>query len=158
MITDTINWHKIQGSFTATGTERFITIGDFFDSTHTSYTIWRWDSSYEQASYLIDDVSVIAFDDSANAGPDKIVTSISDSVWIGDSTGYLPCYWYGSTIGSSVWRLIDSNTAGFKVMPDSTTKYVMQLDVCGNITTDTAVIWVVPVGLNDISVLKNQQY
>lgn len=42
--------------------------------------------------------------------------------------------------------LIDSNVAGLKVHPDSTFSYVMQLDVCGHITTDTVIVWVQPVG------------
>ena len=35
VISDTLNWTKIQGVFTANGTERLITIGNFFDCSHT---------------------------------------------------------------------------------------------------------------------------
>ena len=74
----------------------------------------------------------------------------SDSVWVGDTTGYLPCYWYSNGV------LIDSNTAGFKVAPDTTTSYVIELNVCGNITYDTVVVWVVPVAV-PINKLGNMQ-
>ncbi len=37
IINNTLNWVKIEGSFTATGTEKFITIGNFYDKTHTTY-------------------------------------------------------------------------------------------------------------------------
>ena len=35
IINDTLNWVKIEGTFTATGIEKFITIGNFFDLAHT---------------------------------------------------------------------------------------------------------------------------
>ena len=35
IITDTLNWTKIQGSFIANGTEKYITIGNLYDNSHT---------------------------------------------------------------------------------------------------------------------------
>ena len=149
IISDTLNWTKVQGVFTATGTERFITIGNFFDSAHTNKipTNFYWAigmSNTYYTWYLIDDVSVIPLNAAANAGIDRITSPTGDSVWVGDTTGYLPCYWYANGV------LIDSNIAGFKVHPDTTTHYVMVLDVCGNITTDTAVVWVSPTGVRGV--------
>ena len=151
IINDTTNWVKVQGSFTATGTERFITIGNFFDLHHTD-TARRnlshvpWNTGNQFSWYVLDDVSVIAADDTANAGSDQAIPyGSTDSVQIGDTTGYLPCYWYKNGL------LIDSNKAGFKVHPDTTTKYVMQLDVCGHITTDTVVVHVGRAGIHDPS-------
>ena len=144
IITDTINWTQIQGSFIATGTERFITIGNF-DSTTTSTLLSNSAGNPLEATYLIDDVSVIAIDDTAYAGPDRIAGIGGDSVWVGDSTGYLPCYWYSNAGGT--WQLIDSNKAGFLALPDTNTSYAMQLDVCGHITTDTMTVWVFPLGV-----------
>ncbi len=151
IIHDTVNWTKVQGSFIANGRERLITIGNFSDKWHTAVMLsgdttgiygdttgiplagpggWSW--------YLVDDISVIKSDAVADAGLDKVIPlSSSDSVIIGDTLGsYLPCYWYQNGI------LIDSNTAHLKVHPDTTTKYVMSLDVCGHITYDTVVVWV----------------
>ena len=150
IITDTTNWTKIQGSFIAKGNERFITIGNFSDSAHTGIRNCNSLGEPMAAFYLIDDVSVIALDDTAYAGPDQnIPYGSTDSVQIGDTAGYLPCYWYASQPGG-VWVLIDSNTSGFKVFPDTTTAYVMQLDVCGNITTDTITVWVWNTGVQTI--------
>jgi hypothetical protein len=157
VITDTTNWTMIQGSFTATGSEKFITIGRFTDSTHTSINSFNDSGNAVEAFYLIDDVSVIAIDDSANAGPDRATFPGWDSVWMGDTLGdYLPCYWFSNSGGS--WSLLDSNKAGFKVHPDSTTSYVMQLDVCGNITTDTATVWVWPLGVAQPGHLMKEQF
>jgi len=148
IITDTLNWTMIQGSFTATGTERFITIGNF-DTTHTSIALFDSTGDPYEAVYLVDDVSVIAIDDTAYAGPDRVTSPGGDSVWVGDSIGsYLPCYWYSNVGGTGgTWHLADSNKAGFKVLPDSTTKYVMQLDVCGHVSTDTMTVYVYPLHL-----------
>jgi hypothetical protein len=152
IINDTLNWVKVQGSYTATGNEKFITIGNFFDIEHTdtitrnlSGTRW-YNGPGNVAWYLLDDVSVIAADAVANAGHGGITSPTGDSIQIGDTTGYLPCYWYAchGAHGSTGWVLIDSNTAGFKVRPDTTTRYVMVLDVCGNVSSDTAVVWVWP--------------
>ncbi|MES2704954.1 MAG: T9SS type A sorting domain-containing protein [Bacteroidota bacterium] len=85
---------------------------------------------------MVDDVSVIKSDAVADAGPNRVIPVGSpDSVWIGDSSGYLPTCWYVNGV------MIDSNTAGFKVHPDTTTRYVMSLDVCGHITYDTVIVW-----------------
>ncbi len=152
IITDTFGWTKIQGSFTAMGGEKFITIGNFSNTLATD-TIQRnlnfppWNTSNQFSWYLLDDVSVIASDAAANAGPDRVILyGSTDSVQIGDTTGYLPCYWFKDGV------LVDSNKAGFKVFPDTTSNYVMQLDVCGHMTTDTVVVHVGRVGIQDLGI------
>ncbi len=148
IIADTTNWTKIEGSFTATGTEQFLTIGNFSDNAHTSILAFNSAGAALHAYYLVDDVSVIATDATANAGVDRATTTdATDSVQIGDTTGYLPCYWYANGV------LIDSNTAGFKVHPSVTTHYVMELDVCGHITYDTATVYVWTTGMNNYGIL-----
>jgi Secretion system C-terminal sorting domain len=75
-----------------------------------------------------------------------VTSPVGDSVWVGDTAAdYLPCYWYVNGV------LADSNKSGFKVHPDSTTSYVMALEVCGNVTYDTAVVYVFPAGLANLS-------
>ena len=144
--TDTTYWHQIEGTFIANGNESFITIGNFFDSAHTDkvslpVNVWSGGNTL-YTWYLVDDVAVIPIDAVANAGTSSWISSTSDSAFIGTNDGYLPCYWY--IVGNPV--PIDSFSAGFKVHPNVTTRYVMQLNVCGNITTDTVTIWVAPVG------------
>ncbi len=146
--TDTLNWHKIQGSFVATGNEQFITIANFFDKSHTSTIPMNIPCPMYPAGggdgysgvYLIDDVSVIAVDAVANAGRDtSIGTEMSDSAWIGNHDGYVPCRWYNMS-----GTIIDSNMGGFMVKPGVTTSYIMELDVCGHVTRDTVVVYVGP--------------
>ncbi len=141
IITDTTGWTKIQGSFVANGTETFITIGNFSDTAHTAKITW-YGIGGEFGGYLLDDVSVIASDAQAYAGPDKAVM-IGDTAWIGlDSNGEgMPCYWY--VLGGST--PIDSGGT-IKVAPASTTTYMVSMDLCGTITTDTVTVYVWALG------------
>ena len=152
IITDTINWTKIQGVFTANGTEKFITIGCFSDANHTDTlaTHFLHASSLGNANFswhLIDDVSVIPIDAIANAGHDTTILA-GDTAWIGNYDDYLPCKWYLAATGA----LIDSNHAGLAVHPIMTTNYVMELDVCGTLSYDTVTVSVHPTGINMQSV------
>lgn len=153
---DTINWTKVQGSFIAHGNERFITLANFFDIDHTDTVAVHYPSMYSATGirifsfYLIDDVSVIAIDAVAYAGRDTMITTaIADSAWIGTQSDYVPCRWYKITASGTV--LIDSNMGGFMVRPDSTTRYIMELEVCGHVTRDTVTVFVVPVGISSLS-------
>ena len=146
---DTLHWTKIQGIFTATGVERFMTIGNFFENDQVDTLQVYYPSIYGTSVglrlfswYLIDDVSVIATDAVADAGPDGLTSPTDDSVWIGNHDGYVPCRWYNST-----GTLIDSNIGGFKVKPVATTSYIMELDVCGHVTRDTVTVRVAPVSV-----------
>jgi hypothetical protein len=151
IISDTLKWVKVQGSFIAVGNERLITIANFFDKAHTTFipapgvdTTGIYAGGVGRVSwYLIDDVSVIEMETKAYAGGNKHI-SAGDSVLIGTNDGYLPTYWFANG------NLIDSNTAGFYVRPTITTSYVMSLDVCRTITYDTITVFVGPLGLSNI--------
>ena len=141
VITDTSNWTKIQGSFIANGTERFITIGNFFDTAHTTHILVEFGGYF--AAYLVDDVSVIASNTTAYAGPD-VTIHLGDTAWVGvDSNGDgMPCYWY--VLGGAA--AIDSG-GRIGVTPTDTTMpttYVVMMDLCGTITYDTVVVTVLP--------------
>ena len=150
IINDTLNWVKIQGSYIANGTESFITIGNFFDMAHTD-TVRRdlthvpWNTGNAFSYYLFDDVSIIESSTVANAGPDQWVSPGSDSVFIGIADQGLPTTWY--IVGDTT--PICYGNGGFKVHPDTTTTYVVMLDLCHNVTTDTVTIHVAPVGVYD---------
>ncbi|MCK6650004.1 MAG: gliding motility-associated C-terminal domain-containing protein [Bacteroidia bacterium] len=60
-LTDTLGWYKVEGTYTALGGEKYITIGNFRDelATDTIHTDPLFASS---AYYYIDDVSVIRCD------------------------------------------------------------------------------------------------
>jgi len=136
-------WTKVQGSFVATGSENFITLGNFTPISDVTVARLRpyWGGG---ALYIIDDVSVVPSDAVADAGPD-VAIGRGQSTWIGNDTAAIgggagmPCWWYAP--GSS--SAIDSG-GRIQVSPDTTTTYVMMMDLCGNITYDTMTVWVWP--------------
>jgi Secretion system C-terminal sorting domain len=143
IIADTTNWHKISFNYVATGIEKFITLGNFNDSAHTDVLFFNSTGEYNYAVYLFDDISVIASNTHANAGADKLI-AVGDSATIGlDSAANgvgMPCYWY--VLGSPT--PIDSGGT-IRVHPTVSTHYVVELDLCGNITRDTVFVAVWPV-------------
>ena len=145
VINDTMNWVKIQGSFAANGSERFITIGNFFSDANTDTFLRKPASINNSSVYLIDDVSVIASDAVADAGPGGLV-GLGDSVHIGTYEEGMPCTWYvlGNPTpigyGGGIW-----------VHPTVTTTYVVALDLCSGITYDTVTKYVCPAGVSALS-------
>ena len=138
IITDTMNWVKIQGSFISNGTERFITITDFKDSAHTAKSAVTYPSGAggQFTWYLVDDVSVIESDNIPFAGNDTAIHT-SDSIFLGPHEIALPYTWY--VLGNST--AIDSG-GGIWVRPDSTTSYVLEQNLCGMLTYDTVKVTV----------------
>jgi len=146
IINDTA-WTMVQGGFTASGTETFITIGNFYDIHHTdTIRVDAWMSN-NFSWYLIDDVSVIEIGAKPDAGPDAYVSPGSDSATIGSSELGLPLTWF--VLGSLVPI---GNTGRIKVHPDTTTTYVLSLDICDGGTTDTVTVWVAPAGVNNVQI------
>lgn len=152
IISDTLGWTKIQGNFVANGTERFITIGNFADTDHTNRMPINTNME-EVAFYLIDDVSVIESGAKADAGHDGLVSPGSDSAYIGTHEEGMPCTWYimggDEPIGYS---------GGFKVHPDTTTSYVVKMDLCGSVTYDTVKVTVAPLGSAQPSPKERELY
>ena len=146
IINDTLNWIKIEGTFFANGTEKFMTIGNFSNRSHTDTTIASPYSTFAISWYLIDDVSVIDCSNIPNAGHDTLIT-LGDSVFIGSHELLLPYTWYvaGNTTP------IDSG-GGFWAHPTTATTYVLEQDLCGMKKWDTVKVWVAPVG---VSILQN---
>jgi hypothetical protein len=72
---DTMNWVPISGIFTSNGTEKFITIGNFYTNANTDTITIPWGTAFpsDYAAYLIDDVSVIDISDPDFAGNDTVV-------------------------------------------------------------------------------------
>ena len=145
-ITDTLNWTEIKGIYTATGGEKYISIGNFkTDSqTDTVTVLIGGGESY----YYIDDVSVVPIDSitggmPANAGHDTSLVS-GDSVFIGQQITGLNCNWY-----NAVGTLIASNTSGVYVHPTNTTHYVVEQNLCGTITYDTVNVNVTYLGIKE---------
>lgn len=142
LITDTLNWVKIEGSFTSDGTERFITIGNFYNLAGTN-AIPAYNQNIGYSWLLIDDVSIVETDLEAYAGPDTWVVE-GDSVFIGRNEIVPGCTWL---VNGTV---VDSG-AGIWVHPTATTTYVVEQTICGLAKTDTVVVSVFPVSVNGIT-------
>jgi hypothetical protein len=142
IITDTLNWIKVEGSFIANGNEKFITIGNFKDKAHTSYVPFNTTSGVHISFYLVDDVSVIESSIKAYAGNDTTI-HIGDSAFIGRTPEIgLECTWHAQ--GSST---VIGTGAGIWVKPNTTTTYIVSMLLCGATTYDTVTVTVVPVGI-----------
>jgi len=144
-------WAKIQESFTATGTERFITIGNFFDTAHTNTVALPLFSPWDGGGgprvwYLVDDVSVIESDNVPEAGNDTSIAK-GDSVFLGPHEIALPYMWY--KLGNPV--PIDSG-GGIWVKPDTITTYVLEQNLCGLLSYDTVNVNVLPKKNNVVNV------
>ena len=134
---DTLGWEKVQGSFTATGSETFITIGNFFQQASLTPSLVYPGAVCACADYFLDDVSVIESDLPAYAGRDTVLCT-GDSVFIGRPPEIgLECIWNsnGSQIGSG---------GGLWVKPSTTQTFEVTQDVCGLIKKDTIRVQIKP--------------
>ncbi len=149
IINDTLNWTKVEGSFTAMGNEKFITVGNFFSKSNTSYISTGFSSNYH-AIYLVDDISVVESDHVAFAGNDTTI-ALGDSAFLGEIA--VPYTWYKNSSGLS---LIDSTSGGIWVKPAlGTTDYMVKQTLCGVSTWDSVKITVVPVDVKNVGNVKN---
>jgi len=142
VIYDSINWTKIEGSFTAMGTEKFITLGDFAAYAQTN-AVRLGAASEVIGFYLVDDVSVVKSSTPAYAGGLKYKTKY-DSVFIGRNEILPDCEWYRNGV------LIDTMRAGFWVKDTVNTTYVVKQDFCGNVKYDTALIVVTNLDVSSV--------
>ena len=139
-ITDTIGWQKIQGVFTATGNETYITIGNFYSDANTHKIIFNsLSSACPEAGYYTEDVSIIATDITAYAGADATIC-VSDSIHLGrpQEVG-LECLWYKPTIATP---FASTSDIWFKPTQTGTYTFIQRMDNCA-ITWDTVNITVI---------------
>jgi hypothetical protein len=148
-LSDTSNWMRIEGVFTANGTEEYISIGNFFPDSLSSPFLFNPSGSIA-AYYYIDDVSVINTNLPADAGNDTLIHP-GDSVFIGRQPEIgldEDCIWFVNG------QPIDT-IAGMWVKPDSSTTYVLEQTICGNVSWDTVTVTVdTMVGINKHSKLR----
>jgi len=137
IVTDTLNWVKVAGVFTAQGGEKYLTLGNFKNNAQTSFQIIQT-TGYGGAAYYIDDVSVLPLDSitlKADAGEDKTITA-GGSTFIGSfTTGLTNVTWYNST-----GNVIATNVSGLYVQPATSTFYVIEQNVCGQYSKDTVYV------------------
>ena len=137
IITDTTNWTKISGSFTAFGGERFFTIGNFkYDNQTNTITVLPQTNGYSY--YLIDDVAVYECDapvHSANEAANKTICK-GESVQIG-MPHYDEYFFEWHTMDGT----LKDTTSYLTVSPSATTSYVLIVkDFKFDITTDTVTV------------------
>lgn len=154
VITDSLNWISVESIFTSAGGENYLTIGNFKNDANTDTILVNPSAPSTGSYYFIDDISIIPIDSlpggmSANAGSDKNIAA-GDSVFIGQEISNLNCNWY--VLGGSQ---IVTNISGVYVQPPSTTTYVVEQNLCGNVTYDTVVVNVSPIGVEDHELFKS---
>jgi hypothetical protein len=136
-INDTLNWVLIEGNFIATGTEEYITIGNFYPDSLSGAILLYPSAVFSASYYYIDDVSVIDISTPAFAGNDTTITA-GDSIYLGRPSEIgldEACVWFLNCIP------IDT-VAGIMVAPDSTTTYILQQTICGNVQYDSVTVTV----------------
>ncbi|GMV77992.1 MAG: hypothetical protein AMXMBFR79_11250 [Chitinophagaceae bacterium] len=141
VITDTLNWVKISGVYTAQGGEEYITIGNFKDDANTTTVqVNSGVGTSNKSGYYIDDIYLIPLDSMflhADAGTDKTITQ-GDSVYVGSYiNGINNITWYNST-----GNIIATGMPGMYVKPTASTFYVIEQNVCGQYSKDTVYITV----------------
>lgn len=158
IITDTLNWVLIRGYFVASGTEKYLLIGNFYSDTNTNKLLVNPTNLPGMFSdYLIDDVSVIDEGLPAYAGADKAIVP-GDSVFIGREPDVgidEACVWYELT--STTSSVAIDTVAGLWVKPITTATYIVKQDICGNVKWDTVVIHLNPVGISERLKIVNEE-
>jgi hypothetical protein len=151
LLTDTLSWTKIEGSFIANGTERLITIGIFTDDAHTNKAIFNSQSLIgQEGCYLVDDISVIESDIKAYAGP-ALSKGSKDSVLLGRNEIIPGIKWYRDGV------LIDTLHAGLwcKDSVPGVHMYKICQTLCGVTTWDSAKVTVWPVNVGNVENVRN---
>ncbi len=145
IITDTLNWVPITGTFVAQGHEKYMVIGNFRSDADT-------DTLLINPTYLpsignvvcLDDVSVIPLDLPAYAGRDTAVFP-GDSVFLGRTPDVgidEACVWYQLPSTTPI-----DTVAGFWVKPNNNVSYAVRQEVCGVVRWDTVHVYMDGVGI-----------
>jgi hypothetical protein len=156
IITDTLNWVAVTGTFVASGYEKYMVIGNFKSNSATDTVLIN--STYLPQIFtdiLFDAISCIEINLPAYAGPDKSIIP-GDSVYIGRESDFAidpGCIWY---------QLPNTTTAidtisGMWVKPSITTTYVVKQTLeCSPEKWDTVVIYINQVGLEKFKILNEE--
>ncbi|MBK9195208.1 MAG: hypothetical protein IPO17_09525 [Flavobacteriales bacterium] len=92
LITDTVGWTEVSGTYTATGGETHLTIGNFRNDANTTWAMFNPGVWYvEQAYLLVDDVSLVPVLDELDLGPDTALCG-------GSYTGCYRAGCYGNAV------------------------------------------------------------
>ena len=156
VISDTLNWVPITGTFTANGTEKYLLLGNFLaDNAVTTASINTPNFPQNWTDVCFDDVSCIEVDVPAYAGPDRAYKT-GDSTYIGRERDFAvdpACVWYQ-------WPNMATPIAtmsGLWVKPVVTTTYIVKQNLdCGSLKWDTVVVYMNGVGLDKLEMLNDR--
>jgi hypothetical protein len=157
IITDTLNWTLVTGTFVANGTEKHLIIGNFKSDTSTNKVqIDTTFSPYVFTDVCIDDVSCVEINLAAFAGKDTTIFS-GDSIYIGRQPDFAidpGCIWF--KLPNMAIPL--DTISGIWVKPTTTSTYVVrQVLDCSPLKWDTIVVTVSTnyVGLSKLQKLSD---
>ena len=142
-ITDTANWVEVKGTYTATGNEKYLILGNFKSNAQTvagstlttpNSPNWWW------SEYWVDDVSCIEVNLPAYAGRDTTIY-LGDSTYIGREPDFAidsGCVWYRLPTTTAI-----DTISGMWVKPNAVGSYtyVVRQDLeCSSLKWDTVVV------------------
>lgn len=149
IITDTLTWIAITGTFVANGDEKYMVLGNFKSNAATNTLLINPANLPALVTDIyVDDVSCIDLALSAYAGEDSFLPP-GDSAFVGrppDVGIDEACTWYKLPNLSVPIATI----AGMWVKPITTTTYVVRQEICGNVKWDTVVVYESGVGIEAI--------
>ncbi len=158
IVTDTLNWTLITGTFVANGTEKHCVIGNFKSDAATTKTMIS--TTYSPNIFCtvnIDDVSCIPLDLPAYAGPD-VFGIPGNTVYIGrpqDVGIDEACTWYN--LSNTITPI--ANAAGFThTIAAITQTYMVKQDICGVIKYDTVVVYASAVSINNVTLSEAEAW
>jgi len=156
IITDTLNWTLVTGTFVANGTEKHLIIGNFKSDAFTNKI--QIDTTYSPHVFTdvcIDDVSCIELNLPAYAGPNRAI-SLGDSTYIGRESDFAidpGCIWFKLP---NMTTAIDT-ISGLWVKPTVTTTYVVKQTLdCSPEKWDTVLVYMNLVGIEKLRLLNEE--
>jgi hypothetical protein len=141
-LNDTLNWMEVSGTYTANGTEAYLTIGDFYLQSQHSVVQSYPTNCNGVADYYLDDVSVEEVE-IAKAKNDTLIY-VGDSTIIGNNASEAALFSWQPATGLSC--TICPNP---KASPNVTTTYTVTKTQCKAVTSDVITITVSPTGLTE---------
>lgn len=155
IISDTLNWTAMSGTFTASGGEKYLIFGNLRGVNVNTLCIYTNTTLTNGSDICLDDFSVVDIDLPADAGPDKKFFS-GDSVYIGRpldvGTDYA-CTWYKLPQLSAPI----ATASGIWVKPTQTATYVVRQQLwCSGVKWDTVVVYLDALGLKGLDAFNRQ--
>lgn len=146
-LNDTLNWMEVSGTYTANGTETYLTIGDFFLQSQHSIVQSYPTNCNGVADYYLDDVSVEEVQ-VAKAKNDTLIYA-GDSINIGNNPSEAALFSWQPGAGLSC-----TNCPNPKASPNVTTTYTVTKTQCKTITTDIINVSVSPTSISEFSIIN----